>query len=933
MKEEYGVTYANLKFNNGNHYANALYTYTRVTDNDHTSAHYQKCMFIQVFTKDGVKISGIYEKCIGFNSYSFYGVELCETNVDNEFAYFYTNSQQNQIKYGFLNNNLQNLRSTGSISKSSQIKYMRARKGDQYIYVAYQESNNLHVAIIKLNGSSSSSKIHDFLIQSTISSNLFTIQAYKNGHAVLLYKKGGNLNKSLIKPDGTHAESQVSGLLYSSISSNLLKNNSEFVDDGGLISVTISGSSSKIQIFTYDMDGKEICFNSQTVSSYDFQYASFTLGSRYEIYIIAKYSNGDSKIITANPMTCSVQNSNYHTNQMYTFGFLYTQSNKQQKIMLFGQGSISGNYYKIFVGTVQSCTDYYTSSCSSCSGSNKSPSNGCRCSTGYFETSFTSCSECTTALRDDLRCKLNQCYSSSLSLCKECIGDQDQEYTRFLGTCDCPIGYYDDFPDEDNCQTCNIRCGDQGCDSATNCIDCVGIQNQPQSRIPNQSCECPVGFWDDSSQLNCQPCNYRCGSQGCTSEFVCKNCIGTSGQSNSRDMNDCKCPVGYYDDYLNNSSNEDCLTCNIRCGDQGCDSATNCLNCVGAQGQVNSRIPSDSCRCPDGFWNDPTKEDCQPCDYRCGNTGCITEFDCKNCLGTSGQSNSRDMNDCKCPVGYYDDYLNNNANEDCLSCNIRCGDQGCDSATNCFNCLGVQGQINSRIPNDSCRCPDGFWNDPAKEDCQPCDYRCGSLGCITEFDCKICLGTSGQLYSRIMSNCICPVGYYDDYLNNNNNEDCLPQQAIQKVIVHYKYYAIIFLFKFLLYNQLVIINVEIWAALAQLNVLIVQEVQVNFLQENQPHVNVQLDTMMIGIIPIIMSAKSVMKDVEIQGVYLMINVQIALVPKIGSIQKKGICVMFVTMGFTMIIPNISIVKNVHITVGITVVKIQIHAMGVVKDFL
>ncbi|KRX02692.1 Insulin-like growth factor binding protein, N-terminal [Pseudocohnilembus persalinus] len=828
MEEEYGVTYANLKFNQGNNYANALYTYTRVTDRQYNSNKNKKCMVIQVFSRDGDKKPNDFKKCINYSGNQFYGIELCETNQHNEFAYFYTNNQQNEIIFGFLNSDLNVKRSnSGAINASSQIEHIKARYGGNYIYVAYQGGLYLNIAIIYLDGSTTYNIVHSFEIPIHIWENQFTIQAYKNGKAIAFSIKGQQLYITKIKPDGTYDISRSYDQLYSTITvvNNRLKNNSEFVDDSGLISVTITGYQNKIEIFTYDMDGNEICFNSQTVSSYNFNYASFTLGSRYEMYIIAKYSDGISRIIKANPMTCAVSTPNYQTNLRYTFGFLFTQSNKQQKMMLFGQND-DGNYYKIYVATVQSCTDYYTSSCSSCSGSNKSPSNGCRCSTGYFETSFTSCSECTTALRDDLRCKPNQCYSSSLSLCKECIGDQDQEYSRFLGTCGCPIGYYDDFPNNENCQTCNIRCDHQGCDSATNCFKCVGVQGQVNSRIPNQSCECPDGFWDDSSKLNCQSCNYKCGSKGCTTEFVCKNCIGTSGQSHSRVMDDCKCPVGYYDDYLNNSSKEDCIACNIRCGDQGCDSQTNCLNCVGVQGQANSRIPNDSCRCPDGFWNDPTKEDCQPCDYRCGNSGCITEFDCKNCLGTSGQLYSRIMNDCLCPIGYYDNFPNNNDDENCQACDYRCGDQGCnsnvqcincigsngqsssryldqclcpvgyyddwinnndecqscnkrcdssgcDSATNCFGCVGIQNQVNSRIKTEACRCPDGFWDDPNELDCQPCDYRCGLSGCISEFVCKNCIGDTGQTYSRILDNCHCPVTYYDDFQNNNSNENCL----------------------------------------------------------------------------------------------------------------------------------------------------------------
>ncbi|KRX02690.1 Insulin-like growth factor binding protein, N-terminal [Pseudocohnilembus persalinus] len=578
MKEEYGVTYANLKFNNGYHYANALYTYTRTIDNDYTSALNQKCMVIQVFSRNGAKSTDYFQECINYSNKYFYGIELSLTNQVNEFAYFYTNNEQNQIIYGFKDKYLNDLRqNSGTINASSQIKYIRARYGKNYIYVAYQKANyNLHIAIIYLDGSTTYSKVHDFEIYINAWSNKFTIQAYKNGKALVLFM-GNKLYKAQINPvDGTYDINSSSGKLYSTIKrdSNLLKNNSEFVDDGVLISVTISGYNNIIEIFTYDMDGNEICFNSQTLSLYDFKYSSFTLRSRYEMYIIAKYTDGISRIITANPMTCAVSNPGYNTDLIYTFGFLFTQPDKKQKMMLFGQND-GGNYYKIFIATIQSCSDYYVNDCSGCDGNNKDSSNECKCNSDYYETSFTQCLECTTALRDDLRCKPNQCYSSSL--CKECIGDQDQEYTRFLGTCDCPVGYYDDFPSHQNCQECNEKCGNKGCLSETVCINCIGGGAFP--RIETESCKCPVKSWDDyPNQLNCQKCDDRCGDLGCESPVKCNNCAGSQNRQYSRfgDMCD-KCNVGYYDDFPNKI---DCQKCPFQCGSEGCKNSTVCYNCA-----------------------------------------------------------------------------------------------------------------------------------------------------------------------------------------------------------------------------------------------------------------------------------------------------------------------------------------------------------------
>ncbi|KRX09802.1 Insulin-like growth factor binding protein, N-terminal [Pseudocohnilembus persalinus] len=368
----------------------------------------------------------------------------------------------------------------------------------------------------------------------------------------------------------------------------------------------------------------------------------------------------------------------------------------------------------------------------------------------------------TDKLACNIRCGDLGC--DSVTNCLDCVGTQNQSSSRIPNeTCKCPVGYWDD-PNQIECQSCGYRCGYQGCDSATNCLNCVGIQNQSSSRIPNEQCKCPNGYWDDPNQVDCQTCDTRCGDLGCDSVTNCLDCVGTQNQSSSRITNEqCKCPNGYWDD----PDQVDCQPCDTRCGDLGCNSATNCLDCVGTQNQISSRITNEQCKCPNGFWDDPIQIECQPCDLRCGDLGCDSANNCLNCVGIQNQGSSRIPNEqCKCPNGYWDD-----PNQvDCQTCDSRCGDQGCITTTNCLNCVGTQNQIYSRILSEQCKCPVGYWDDLNQQDCQPCDIRCGNQGCIAATNCLNCVGTQNQIYSRLLNEqCKCPNGYWDD----PNQIECL----------------------------------------------------------------------------------------------------------------------------------------------------------------
>jgi uncharacterized membrane protein len=107
---------------------------------------------------------------------------------------------------------------------------------------------------------------------------------------------------------------------------------------------------------------------------------------------------------------------------------------------------------------------------------------------------------------------------------------------------------------------CSYACETCTANTVSSCTACYGSSGQSSSRIL-PACTCPLlGFWDNYPyQSECQACvNTRCLS--CTnSTSICTACVGTVSNSfaGSRTLPTCGCPNGYYD----NAMYADCQTC------------------------------------------------------------------------------------------------------------------------------------------------------------------------------------------------------------------------------------------------------------------------------------------------------------------------------------------------------------------------------------
>ncbi|CAD8114389.1 unnamed protein product [Paramecium sonneborni] len=313
--------------------------------------------------------------------------------------------------------------------------------------------------------------------------------------------------------------------------------------------------------------------------------------------------------------------------------------------------------------------------------------NQCLCLDGYYDVGIEMCQLCN---------KLCKTCQMSSTKCFSCFETQHFRQLSF-NQCICQNGYYDNG--QLICEKCSNQC--YTCSGKRdNCTSCDINQNRLDQSIIKK-CPCLSGFYQDNNE-NCQKCHLQCSTcqQQSNNCMSCSTSITSNRQSLSKN---CICKDGYYDD----GTQVDCLKCSIRC--KLCqNSSTNCQTC-----SSNLRDTPPICNCKQGFYED-SFQNCQPCENQCV-TCQDNSFNCLSC------KEGRFTQQCLCEDGYYE-----GGQPLCLQCAFQC--QACkDSSLNCLICKG------DRINIPLCKCPDGFYDDFINESCQICDRLCKTCnidGCL-----------------------------------------------------------------------------------------------------------------------------------------------------------------------------------------------------------
>jgi len=475
------------------------------------------------------------------------------------------------------------------------------------------------------------------------------------------------------------------------------------------------------------------------------------------------------------------------------------------------------------LNTCTACTDsIHTNGIPTCTCPTNSAftNSQCVCSTGYFYSNPTTCTQCAT--------NCASCVNSALN-CVTCtdtvhMGTPPQcvcpALSSLVGnTCVCNNGYY--YSTNTLCSQCAPQCG-TCTTSNTNCQTCIDTTHMsaaPQCNCPtnsaltNGSCVCNNGFYY-SAATTCSACNAQCATCS-TSAAACSTCIDTTHMtaapacscpaSSTLTNGNCVCNPGYY-----YSSNTMCSACSTQCS-TCTTSSTNCLTCVDTTHMSAapsctcpsfSTLTNNACVCNSGYYYSSNTV-CSPCTTPCAQcvnqatfcTACAdsTHMTLSNGVCTCTDPNasfSTSSNKCVCNNGYY---FNSSYNK-CVLCSSGCAI--CASASSCSTCYDPTNTINNS--NGSCSCIDrnSVFN-PSNNVCQcaPGYYKgttvCTACGagcqtCTSPTNCQTCydqahttISTSGSCscddpdasFDNSQKLCVCDEGYW------NSGGACIPCPA------------------------------------------------------------------------------------------------------------------------------------------------------------
>jgi proprotein convertase subtilisin/kexin type 5 len=154
-------------------------------------------------------------------------------------------------------------------------------------------------------------------------------------------------------------------------------------------------------------------------------------------------------------------------------------------------------------------------------------------------------------------------------------------------------------------------------------------------------CKCSNGFYDDTINENCTPCQYSC--KLCNNGLVCLSCDSLSNRVYNSITQLCNCKLGYYEDPVSKI----CLKCQYTCSD--CVDSSTCSSCNAIYGR---NLNNNQCLCTNiGQFDNLALLLCQQCSFRCEN--CLkVSTNCTTCSNTSFRSYS--ANTCNCVTGYFE---------------------------------------------------------------------------------------------------------------------------------------------------------------------------------------------------------------------------------------------------------------------------------------
>ena len=212
----------------------------------------------------------------------------------------------------------------------------------------------------------------------------------------------------------------------------------------------------------------------------------------------------------------------------------------------------------------------------------------------------------------------------------------------------CPAGYWKDSTSH-ICLLCDTSCSICLDGTHTQCSFCkAGYFLQPPSTVCLDYCP-TIGYWQDATNHICASCNKWCSQCTGSLNSECSACsLGYFLQPSSATCLD-SCPSGYWED----TTNHICSPCDPSCSEYLDGTNTQCSSCKpGYFLQPSSTICLDSC--PTGYWRDTVNHICSPCNDACSKCTDSTVNQCSACNpGYFLQPNSTT---CLSPTGNLEGY-------------------------------------------------------------------------------------------------------------------------------------------------------------------------------------------------------------------------------------------------------------------------------------
>ena len=375
------------------------------------------------------------------------------------------------------------------------------------------------------------------------------------------------------------------------------------------------------------------------------------------------------------------------------------------------------------------------------------------CPSGYWKDTINNfCAECDPACFS--------CTGPSNTQCSACSPGYFLQPSSTTCLDSCPTtGYWQDTTNH-ICAPCNVACTVCLDGTNTQCTECKpGYSLQSLTTCYS---DCPPDNGWDASILDCVPCDVSCSACTGTSYTQCLACKPGYFLQPASSETTCTntCPSGYWKDITNNI----CAECNVACTVCSDGTHTQCTSCqLGYFQQPSSSICLNSC--PDGYWEDSTNHICATCDPACSVCSAQTHTQCTACKpGYFLQPSSTScLNTCPTP-GYWED----TTNHVCAECNVACA--ACTDASNTQCSVCNSGYFLQPAPSSTTclnTCPTEYWQDTTTRKCMPCDNACSDCLDGTHTQCSSC--KLGYFLQPSSTTCLdsCPtIGYWQDTTNH-----------------------------------------------------------------------------------------------------------------------------------------------------------------------